>query len=1217
MLFSALIGPYFVDWTSYRETFEREASSYIGRPVTVAGKASVRLLPTPVISFTDIRVGDADEPDVEMERFRAEVELASLLEGRVRVLQMAVERPHFRIDIARLVDNRIPAEGSWQLDPERISLERLEITDGSALVSDSRTGRTWEAQGIDALVEADTLMGPGKLTASLAFDGKPFDVSVGFGRMTENNSVALKASVRSPDYPVTLALDGEYQLPGDEPGKYEGAATIEGVPPADQAAPRSPWADFRASGELALAPADLSFDEVQVSYGAMERPLILVAAGKVGLGAEPSFDLSLSARQIDIDRTLGGGTVQPVAIGEAISTLVGQLPGIELPPLPGKVRLDAQGVVLGGGVLQAVSVDLATAVDGWLVENFSATLPGDTQLDLKGSLGIAPTMSFGGHARLSSTQPAAFAAWWRGEAGSATKIGRFSVEADLELSPDVQKASNLVAKLGEGTVSGSLDVKRARQSNEVFATVILSADRADLVETRALAELFQSKSLISGELKQLTLSLSADVLTAGAVEARSVSVEGGLEDGVLNLRRLWVADLAGANIDASARINDPFGSPSGRIGGSVEASDFTGAANFLASFVPESRIAQRLSEAAPILSPVSARVSAEGGAAGEPLTVSLTGSFADTHVTLEANGAGSLGDPASLTGTVALNVDGADSAKVLRQLGLTPLPVRSKPLKIDANFDGELASAGKLTVKGTVAGIDLDYAGETSFSDGQVGFAGDVTATSADVDPLLLLSGIALPGVGEGHAASASGRLEYSGGNISLGLTEGSFGGQPVAGALQARIAPNLELSGELTIDSASLPFLAGFASGIQPGVAEGRWTDKALTPSLPPGTAIDLTLNAATLDLGAPIPARQAKLRLFLDGPLLNLDLDEAEFAAGTLKGALAANFHDGEAEVTLRGALQGGELQAFVWDQAGLPAASGKLDVSIDATGRGRSMAGIVSTLSGSGSLSIDEGRLNSMNGEALPAVMAAAEEEDQPDEQKARETFAQLFDAGALEFGRAVGTFSIADGVVEIPTVSMSGGTTTILAEGHLDLNSLTLGSDWVIRTSGSGDGEQPTVQMKFSGPIVEPQRRIDVTPLLNLLQARFTQIQLDKIQDAEQRNAETERRLAEMERQQSETRRQAAADQRDLETPAVPPRPASPASPTPTFDPAMIEIGPDLPPPETAAPIELVPQQPTTRRTRRVTPPAVPPPPGPRESFESEYRTLPNGTIVKIR
>jgi hypothetical protein len=431
-------------------------------------------------------------------------------------------------------------------------------------------------------------------------------------------------------------------------------------------------------------------------------------------------------------------------------------------------------------------------------------------------------------------------------------------------------------------------------------------------------------------------------------------------------------------------------------------------------------------------------------------------------------------------------------------------------------------------------------------------------------------------------------------------------------------------LSGSVSVESASLPFLAGFVRGIEPGISEGGWSEKAFSTTLPTGTAIDLTLDAKALDLGAAIPAEQAKLHVSLADNRLNIDLTDSRFAGGSLKGGLAAILGDGDADVTLRAGLQGVELQAFVWDQAGLPAASGKLDLSFDATGRGRSMAGIVATLSGNGSFQIDDGRLNSMNGEALVSVMAAAEGEEQPGEEQARETFARLFDAGALEFGHAAGSFLIADGVLTIPIVSLAGGATTILAEGSVDLNSLTLGSDWTVRSTGEGEGEPPSVRVKFSGPIAAPERRVDVSPLLNMLQARFTQVQLDRIQAAEQRNAETDRRIADLERQRAENARQNAADRRDLEAPASRPAPAAPAAPvqaSPIFDPAMIEIGPDLPPPETAAPIELVPQPQTTpRRQRRVQqatpPPAVLPPP-PEQSFESDYRTLPNGTIVKIR
>lgn len=1209
-MFTALIGPLFVDWTSYRESFEREASAYIGRPVTVAGKAGVRLLPTPVVSFTNIRVGDGDVPDVEMERFRAEIELAPLLKGEVRVIQMAVERPRFNIDIAALLNGGAP-ERQWKLDPQRISLERLQIIDGSALVADSRTGRSWEVEGLNAEVEADTLRGPGRVTASLVFDGNPTELTANLGQLTPEDSITAKIAVRSPDYPVSLSVDGTYYFPGANPLIYEGFGTIEGVTSADASAVRSPWADFRASGKFKLAPSDVSFDEVQVSYGAIERPLVLVAAGAFDFGRDPSFDLTVEARQIDVDRTLGGGAEQPIAIEAAVAALVNALPGLKLPPVPGELHLEAQGVVLGGGVLEGVEVDLSTAADGWVIDGLSATVPGETRFDLSGTLTVASSTAFRGQARLDSERPAGFAAWWRGEVGSATQIGRFAVDTALDLTASNLKLSDLVVTTGAGTVTGSVDARRFPQSDEFLATVDLSAGRADLVEMRAIVELLSSRTVAIDQIQQMTVSLRADVLTAGGVEARDVAISGTLDKGLLNLADLSVADVAGARLQVSGDILDPFGSPSGKIEASVEAADLQGAADFLASFAPESNIARRLKAVAPIISPVNADVSAEGGAAGEKLALSITGSFADTHLTLAADGRGSLTDLKSLAGTVELQIDGSDSAGVLRQLGLSPLAVRSSPLNIDASFDGQLASGGRLALKGTVAGIAFDYAAQTTLEDERVALAGEFKGSSDDIDPALLLAGLGLPGVGEGHAASASGRLDYSSDTLSLVLKEASFADQQVAGELTAKLKPNIALSGALSVEAASLPFLVALAAGTEPGIEAAGWSDTPFAETLPPGTALNLTLSAATLDLGAPLPATSAKLNFVADADELQVDLVEAGFAGGSLTGGLSAGIRDGEADVSFRGGLLGGELQALVWEQSGLPAASGRLDVSFDVSGRGRSVAGIVSTLGGSGSFSIDEGRLNSLNGDALAAVMAAAEGEEQPDEQKARETFAQQFGSGALEFGRAAGSFSILDGVMTIPTVSLTGGATTILAGAYLDLNALSLSSEWVVRSTETGDGEaQPSVQVRFSGPIAEPDRRIELTPLLNLLQNQFRQIQLDKIQEGERRIAEEARveeaRAQVEERQQAEENRQAAADRRDAEQAPTPPK-LEAATPSPLLNPALIEVGPDLPPPppppvrRRAAPIQLVPQLPPRQASE--------PPP--------EYRTLPNGTIVKIR
>ena len=116
------------------------------------------------MSFTDIRVGDADAPDVEMERFRAEVELAPLLKGEVRIIQMAVERPRFHFDSPSLMANAGNAVRHALAARSGADLAGA-AAGASTAARSSATAAPAEAggpRGIDAVVEADSLDGPGQ-----------------------------------------------------------------------------------------------------------------------------------------------------------------------------------------------------------------------------------------------------------------------------------------------------------------------------------------------------------------------------------------------------------------------------------------------------------------------------------------------------------------------------------------------------------------------------------------------------------------------------------------------------------------------------------------------------------------------------------------------------------------------------------------------------------------------------------------------------------------------------------------------------------------------------------------------------------------------------------------------------------------------------------------------------------------------------------------------
>jgi hypothetical protein len=501
---------------------------------------------------------------------------------------------------------------------------------------------------------------------------------------------------------------------------------------------------------------------------------------------------------------------------------------------------------------------------------------------------------------------------------------------------------------------------------------------------------------------------------------------------------------------------------------------------------------------------------------------------------------------------MVLHIDGEDSAAVLAQLGLDAVPVRAGPLRLDAAFEGALGTAGTLTVEAMIAGIDIAYDAETALQNGDIALTGLAEATAVDTDPALLLAGVAVPGLGEGHSASAAGRLRITPDRLDLAISEATFDGQPLGGTVQADLRDGMRLKGALELQAVSLPVLAALATGTAPGIGAEGWNEDPLAAVLPPGVSLDFAIAAKTLDLGLPIAAGDAKLEVDVSRSALNIDLIQADFGGGTLKGAIAATVADGEAHASLSGALHGGELQALLWERNGLPAASGQLDLSFEATGRGRSTAGIVATLSGSGSFAISEGRLNALNPQALDAAMRAGETDAEPDQDKVREEFAILFGSGAFPFGRAAGSFSINNGMVKVATVSVAAAATDVLADATLDLNDLTLASEWSIRAGEAGvaDEQKPSVDVRFSGPISRPERQVDLAPLLDLVQSRHLQRQLAELEALEKARRQFEAAQAEKRRDDTERRR--------LDVGAAGRAP----SPAPVPDRAPYEVAPPL-------------------------------------------------------
>ena len=162
---TALAGPLFVDWNAYRPDFERQAERLIGQKVKVLGEAEAFLLPTPYVTFTDVRVGDAENPLMIVSRFSAHVELPPLLKGEIRVLDMTLERPDIRLSLdetGRLITlgQKPEATRAIALAPEAVAFDKIDIVEGSLRLSNARSGRFHDVDGINMAVTARSLAGP-------------------------------------------------------------------------------------------------------------------------------------------------------------------------------------------------------------------------------------------------------------------------------------------------------------------------------------------------------------------------------------------------------------------------------------------------------------------------------------------------------------------------------------------------------------------------------------------------------------------------------------------------------------------------------------------------------------------------------------------------------------------------------------------------------------------------------------------------------------------------------------------------------------------------------------------------------------------------------------------------------------------------------------------------------------------------------------------------
>ncbi len=1148
MLFAALVVPFVVDWNAFRPTFEREAEKVLGQAVHVDGDVTLRILPMPYLDVTDIRVGgSADQPMLEIARFSTRVELIPLLSGDIRVAEMTIDRPvaAVTVDESGAIDWLKRSAASQSLDPAAVTLQHVTVRNGSLSYLDSRSGRVLALSAIDAGIDARSLLGPWKVEGNLTIEGQPTAFRLATGKQEADGSIRAKLDLAPAALPFTASADGVVNQDGKGP-LWGGTFTLaEVLPPTKEGEPVPP-PGWRALGSFELRPDMLRLPELTLAEGPEDRPFSLTGAATVALGTDMRFDAVLKSRQVDLDRSLGKGPNEPVDVNAAGAALVTALSQLPRPPIPGRIGFDVPGIVVGGSVVQNLQFDAATDRDGWRVEELAADLPGRTRLSADGTVTTTPTVRFVGGVRLRSDQPSIFAAWWRGApTGTRLPLQPFDMSGQLDVAPEEIRISAMTARMDESNIRGGLDWKRDASGRRDFA-VDLKADRFDYDQAASLTELFAGRSVTEngGLADSFRVKLAAGSFVIGDTTLADVSADGSYADGVLVANRFQVGDLAGASIGASGKLADLDTLPSGQLSATIDARDMGGLAAVVERVMPDSAFSAWLSAAAPALRDTKLTAVANAAATDERTNANITlnGTAGGSSVDVALGLTGSVSDWRNGSVKLSAAIENPDAGLALRQAGFPARDVATPgPLRLTVEGGGPLAAGVPLSIKGAVAGIDYDLEGRFAIAEDETPrFAGTAALSGADAAPLAALIAGPVPGLPSPAPVDIAGPIDLAPTRLALTLEKGRFGGEATGSLVLAKAGDRWGVDGDLSLAALDLGVLSGFGFGLVPEPVTGGWSDAPFASPAIAGPDMAIGLKAARLTIGGDVAVENAIGNLNRSDGRLDLSLAAGTVAGGAATGALSITPADGAVGVSGQFAIKSARLGDFVRQAGGEPVLSGSLDLSAQFEGNGRSLAGVVATLSGGGSVGIGAGRAANTDPGAFAATVAAAESGRDLDAAALGKMFSGFLDAGPLTFSRIDGAFSIVAGIIRAPNLDITADAATVAGGLTIDLNDLSLASRWTIAAVSGADettGALPQVSVSYDGRLAAPERSLDVSPLQNFLQLRAAQREMQRIEKLQSEILEKEKLGRLLRAGRDEDRRKAEAEKRAAEAAAA--------------------------------------------------------------------------------
>ncbi len=1202
-LFAALIAPLFVDWSNYRSDLEAYGERVTGRKVLINGDITVRLLPAPILKVADIRVsnpaGAASPHLLKARELEATLGLAPLLRGKIEVRSIDIDSPVIEAEL-------LPDGGTWQLSPQGgfekllavddIELEDTRIRSGTLVVRDSRRQHLARFEELDLSLQAPSLAGPFKSRGTFLYNGtrKEFIVSVGRRRAEKPTHVSVTVAPGA-GWGKNYLFNGTLQSKDGEP-VFDGRVRVTEA----DAAPGDAKQDkvniglaeevpFELRSDVVATLDDIKFDEMQFILGTGSSRATLGGEARLDLGDTPKLDATLSARHLDLDSVVKRQLAEEEQREETTAReIVAQIPRfLTFVPknLTGQLKMDVDGLVLGGQQIEGAGMTLRFTPDRFTVSRAVGRLPGQTQVSVTGTYAATEAGEgntiFDGIFAVESSDAKSFITWalpktmpiLNPQAGGAR--GNLSLKGELKVSEALVELIGVETKLDKTKARFGLSYALTARPSFGLRIILdeLNVDRylppasrraaakkeEATEEARKKSEADRASRIALLEEFDANIVARADKILVKGTGLRGMTADLTLRGGNLAIKDLSFTDFGGARIRSSGELNNVVERPSGSMKASFDAEDPT---NILALFDirPSDfengsawvRWAQTLGPAT-----LNAQLSADSSGDEPDIKFSAAGQFGKSRASFEGRYEGFLDKIAAAKVKFQAEVANERGEELLRQLGVAASAgqddkAKPSPGVLRGEVDGSLADGLEVAMGVEAFGAQATVSGNARQIAGLTSIEGEVKLSAKEAGPFYQAVGL----------ASGGGDLKF-GGPLNLRALVAGKDGEYVVTGLTGSVAdvavdvdgtvdirnevPRLRFNANLA--EVSLPWAMGvllrgdrggdtISRAVEAienaGVGASTWSPAPFGAGNLNAIELDLSAEVGRLKIGPDKAIRKAKLKAAIKGGRAELSSLNGRLFGGELSASGAITARRDQIQLEASHKIDRSNLSETLAFAGSETPIEGVVGTEGKWRSQGRSMLALLSSMSGTGTIKLSEMRLQGLNTKAFSTALSEARTEEQIDE-----VANSVLSRGATDIGSVATQYTIESGLVRLDPADIQGADIKGRVTTKLDLPAWRMDSEW--RLSFNSLNNAPPLVLVFAGPVGDVARTVDTRDLKAFLTVKALQEDMEKLEELERRARE------ELEK----------ARQRQLklesESPAVAPQapaPPEPVSPLPS-------------------------------------------------------------------